>query len=156
MASLCSLCLSRGSLKPLPASRPSNFCMGSLFKVLWISWRNPGSPNHPHHRVRFLCAADARPTRTIPSWGKPKSWKGPAEAEELSWQLLYHRLRLRQMRYLNAKSTQYCRHLVVIYICNKSTNKDTSQHASINNKTGIHYNNLRPQMGVLRAWYFIY
>ena len=33
------------------------------------------------------------------------------------------------------------------YICNKSTNKDTSQHASTNNITGIHYNNLRPQMG---------
>ena len=75
---------------------------------------------------------------------------------ELSGQLLYQSLRLRQMRYLDAKSTQYCRQLVVIYICNKSMNKDTSQHASTNNKTGIHYNNLRPQMGVLRAWYFIY
>ena len=28
-----------------------------------------------------------------------------------------------------------------------STNKDTSQHASTNNITGIHYNNLGPQMG---------
>ena len=51
------------------------------------------------------------------------------------------------MRYLDAKSTQYCWQLVVIYICNKSTNKDTSQHASTNNIRGIHYNNLRPQMG---------
>ena len=53
----------------------------------------------------------------------------------------------KQLRYLDAKSTQYCWQLVVIYICNKSTNKDTSQHASTNNITGIHYNNLRPQMG---------
>ena len=36
------------------------------------------------------------------------------------------------------KSTQYLQwQLLVIYICNKSKNKDTSQYASTNNKTGI-------------------
>ena len=44
-------------------------------------------------------------------------------------------LRLRQMRYLDAKKAHNtCRQLLVTYICNKSTNKDTSQYASTNNK----------------------
>ena len=46
------------------------------------------------------------------------------------------------------------RQLVVIYICNKR-NQDTSQHASTNNITGMHHNNLRPQMEVHPVSYFI-
>jgi hypothetical protein len=63
------------------------------------------------------------------------------------WKFLYQILCLRQMRFPDAKSTQYLI-IMVIDICKNSTNNDTSQHASANNRIGIQYNNLRPQMGI--------
>ena len=57
----------------------------------------------------------------------------------LSSKFLYQILRLRQMRFRNAKSTQYLWTIMVIYICNNSTNNDTSQYGSTNNRIGIQY-----------------